>query len=170
MFLFGCTSSLYSFSKDYKPLSDERNFFEVATPVPIMTLTEEPLLYKSENLSLFGLVENISPSDDGRFIVTMSNRVVNKKPFCKSELSSSCRVTVNNNSKGNFSAILKISANDLSPGPLKIKKGSLLRIYGKLLCHEVEGGEHKCEKNSDGSIIVEGQFYRHWPRRYFVSI
>jgi len=166
----GCGAGPYGFSRHYTPLDDEEDLYDSSKEYPYEAVTSDPDDYQGKTLRWFGIVQQVEPADDGRHRVRMSHHQHQDRHLCEGETHSSCRVTVHFKSSGGFTALLKLRQEDVVPGLDKVQPGSLLHVYGKVRCRYDEDDEETiCDYDDLGGPLLDGEFYRQWPARYFVT-
>ena len=95
----------------------------------------------------------------GMAYVTLSMRNLEVRNLCESQDEASCRVTVSEHEFAILHALLKLApADDI--GDKSLNRGSLVRVVGKLT-DDVD--------QEDGSPVLKADYYRHWPRNFFVT-
>lgn len=166
----GCGAGQYGFAHEYVPLDDEEDLYEVSTEYPYEAVTSDPADFDGKLIRWFGIVQQVDPSDDGRYRVRMSHQRHQDRHLCDGEANSSCRVTVHFKSSGGFTALLALREEDVVPGLDKVQPGSLIHVYGKVRCRMDEDEEQLvCDYDDLGGPLLDGQYYRQWPARYFVT-
>jgi hypothetical protein len=68
-------------------------------------------------------------------------------------------VTVSDRTIGPFEARVRLRPEDLAQGRERINRGSLVKIYGRV----VDAG------TEENGPIIEAEWYRHWPHGMFVT-
>lgn len=167
--LAGCGAGPYGFSKYYEPLKAERGFDEKAREYTYSAVVAEPDEFQGRLIAWFGIVENMEPTADGRHLIRLSFNKHKERHLCADEANSSCRVTVNYKSTGGFSVAVTLRPEDTVPGLDKIQPGSLMRVFGKVRCRRNDEEQLQCDYDEQGGILLEGEYYRQWPARYFVT-
>jgi len=164
-----CGAGRYGFSKTYLPNAEEKTYHEQSKEFGYTDINSNPADYRNKLISWFGIVRKVTLTDDGRYQVQMSHRKHSDRHLCSSESNSSCRVTVHFKSSGNFSVLLNLKPSDTQAGLDKVQPGSLLRVFGKVRCRENDDEQMECDYDDLGGILLDGEFYRQWPARYFVT-
>lgn len=150
----------YGYAQTYVFLPDEEPVARQAdTSALYDEVRREPSRYATRTLSWFGVVEEVTLADTGTLRVEMNLRAHQARHLCEDESDASCRVTVNENSGGRFTAIFRARPEDLA-GENRVQVGSLVRVYGPI----VQG-----ETDEEGEPIVRATYYRHWPRGQYVT-
>ena len=165
----GCGAGPYGFARYYVPTDQEEPFFQQTRDYPYGVVAANPDEFDGQLISWFGIVESVSGTKDGRYLVRMTHNRHKERHLCADESNSSCRVTVHFKSSGGFSALLALRPEDLVPGLDKIQPGSLLKVYGRVRCQMAEDGQKTCDYDEQGGVILEGAYYRQWPARYYVT-
>ena len=156
--LTACGGNQYSYSRTYEPLSDEETWLEQAAEVSYEEARRDPEGHRRQLLSWFGVVQAVKPVDDGRHLVEMNLRFHQPRPLCADHSDKSCRVTVSEKRRGQFSARVHLRVDDTT-GRRRVGPGSLVRVYGK-----VSGDFDKM-----GGPILEAEYYRQWPHGTYVT-
>ncbi len=167
IFVSSCGPGIYGYSKTYSPLKDEKVYYDTAREFTYAAVASRPQDFKDYLLGWFGIVESITPSADGRYLVKMQFHKHRARHLCDGETKSTCRVTVNQRSTGVFTVKLKIREQDLVPGLDKIQPKTLIRVYGKPICKKNADNEFQCEQDEQGGVVLEGEYYRQWPARHY---
>jgi hypothetical protein len=167
--MVACGGGQYSFSREYTPLADEDELWEQAKEFTYTAVNTDPDDYDGKLIGWFGVVQKVEQGDDGRYRVQMSHRTHVKRHLCEGETSSSCKVTVQFKSSGGFTALLALRPEDVQAGLDKVQPGSLVRVYGKVICRENDDEQIECDYDDLGGIILDGEYYRQWPARHFVT-
>ena len=148
----------YGFARAYEPLLSERPHLDQAQQLPYEQVNREPYNYRGTEIAWFGVVTEMNELPDGRTEARLSFRLHQGRHLCSDEYQDSCRVTVSDNSSGQFTARMKVPASEKS-GQERLWLGSLLKIYGK------PTGDY----DQHGDPVIETTYYRHWPRGYYVT-
>lgn len=157
--LAGCAGAgPYGFSRTYEPLPSEQRHFEDAHQLSYQDVIREPNAYKNEEVSWFGVVQEVRSLPDGRARVLLTLRTHQPRHLCANESRSSCRVTVSEAQMGPFTAELKLNEEE-QRGKDRVWVGSLLKIYGK------PTGEY----DKDSGPVFDVVYHRHWPRGTYVT-
>jgi len=158
--IWGCSSAgPYGFSRSYAPLGAEEAALQGSErydPVMSKRLPDE---WRSKKLDVFGIVLARSEGRDGLADLTLSVRRLAARNLCEEADESTCRVTIGDQELARVHALVKLSQTD-NVGNDRVQPRSLLRVVGKL--------EDQSNKE-DGSDVLLGEFYRHWPAAYFVT-
>jgi hypothetical protein len=139
-------------------LLSEKGHLERAQQLPYEQVKVTPYQFRSTEIAWFGVVTDVSDLDDKRTALRLSFRVHQARHLCQDEYQDSCRVTVAENSPGQFSARLTL-ANSEKSGKERVWVGSLLKVYGQ------PTGDY----DEHGDPVIEVAYYRHWPRGYYVT-
>jgi hypothetical protein len=86
-------------------------------------------------------------------------RTLSNRNLCDELDEETCRVTVSDKEHAVVHVLAKLKGDD-QLGKLSVGAGSLLRVVGKL-SDNVDP--------DDGMPVLEVNFYRHWPRDYYVT-
>jgi hypothetical protein len=158
--LGGCHSAgQYGYAKTYDPLSEEEDAAEGAREFDPVMMEREPESWRGTKLSIFGVVKSRSEAPGGGAYLTLSVRRLLDRNLCDNPAEDSCRVSVTAHEFGLVHAVVKLlPADDI--GKLSLTAGSLVRVIGTLT--------DNVDKN-DGMQVLNGSYYRHWPRNYFVT-
>jgi hypothetical protein len=168
-FITACGPGAYGFSRYYVPTDQEETYGEQSREYTYGAVTAKPADFQGKLISWFGIVEKVTPTADGQWLIRMSYHQHRERHLCSDDTNSSCRVTVNFKSSGGFSAIIKLTGEDLVPGLAKVQPGSLMRVFGKVRCAENEDEQVDCEYDEKGGVLFDGIWYRQWPARYFLT-
>lgn len=158
--LTGCASAgPYGYSRTYVPLSAEEDAIEGARDYDPVMAERDKAEWRKHKTSLFGVVLKRADGPSGMAYLTLSMRNLEVRNLCEALDEETCRVTVSEHEFAIVHALLKLApADDL--GEKSVNRGSLLRIVGKLT-DDVDP--------EDGSVVLKGEYYRHWPRNFFVT-
>lgn len=158
--LAGCSSAgPYGYSRTYSPLSAEADAAEGARDYDPVMAERDKADWKKAKISLFGIVTKRVAGPDGSAYVTLSMRTLEARNLCDQLDEETCRVTVSQHEFAVVHAQLKLApADDI--GDKSVNRGSLLRVIGKLT-DEVDP--------EDGTAVFKADYYRHWPRNFFVT-
>lgn len=158
--LSGCSSAgPYGYSRTYTPLDAEEDAAEGAREYDPVMAERDKAEWKNSKVSVFGVVTKRSEGPAGTAYVTLSVRNLEQRNLCEQLDEATCRVTVGQNEFAVVHALLKLTpADDL--GDKSLSRGSLVRVLGKLT-DEVDP--------ADGAPVLKADYYRHWPRNYFVT-
>jgi len=149
----------YGYAREYEPLSEEEDLFEIAEAANYEDVRRDPVAYKSKLITWFGLVTGVTTDRmTGKVKVSMDLRFHQERHLCYDQFDSSCRVTISERSGGPFTAIVELRAEDAG-GKNRLYEGSLLRVYGK----------PKGDFDDQGGPILVANYYRHWPRNTYVT-
>jgi hypothetical protein len=149
----------YGFSRTYAPLSDEEDLAEGAHEYDPVMIEREPESWKKHRISVFGIVRERSQAPGGSAYLTLGVRTLAQRNLCDTASEDSCRVTVSEHDFATVHAIAKLRPED-DLGKLSLRPGALVRVIGKL--------NDEVDKN-DGAPVIVANYYRHWPRNYFVT-
>jgi len=149
----------YGFARTYEPLSDEEDFAEGAREYDPVMIEREPESWRGSKLSIFGVVKGRTHAPGGGAYLTLSVRRLEERNLCDDMADDTCRVTVSEHEFALLHAVVKLLPED-DIGKLSLAPGSLVRVIGTLT--------DNVDKN-DGMQVLTGQYYRHWPRNYFVT-
>jgi hypothetical protein len=158
--LSACSSAgPYGFSRTYAPLSAESDAAEGAREYDPVMAERDKADWKKGKVSVFGIVNKRVAGPGGVTYVTLSVRTLEVRNLCDQLDEATCRVTVGEHEFAIVHAKLKLApADDI--GALSVNRGSLVRVIGKLT-DEVDP--------DDGTPVFNADYYRHWPRNYFVT-
>jgi hypothetical protein len=168
--IVGCGPGPWGFAKYYVPTDEEATYDVRSKEYTYGAITANPEDYQDRLIAWFGVIEKVTPAEDGRWLVRFSYHQHRDRHLCADETSSSCRVTVNFKSSGGFSVLLDLRPEDLVPGLDKVQPGTLMRVFGKVLCAANEETEEiECRYDEKGGVLMEGVWYRQWPRRNYLT-
>ena len=153
----GCGGNLYGYARTYSPLSEEEEFYESAQSPPYADVKRDPAAFSKVRVGWFGVVKEVR-AEGGKTFVTMSHRAHQDRHLCSDLEEDTCRVTVQERSEGDFSAIVTFRAEDAS-GQNRVQVNSLLRVYGS------PNGDY----DASGGPVLVAEYYRHWPRGQYVT-
>ena len=149
----------YGYSRTYSALSAESDAADGAREYDPVMAERDRAEWKKNKISLFGIVNKRAEGPNGMAYVTLSVRTLEIRNLCEALDEQTCRVTVGEHEFAIVHALLKLSpADDI--GEKSINRGSLVRVLGKLT-DEVDP--------EDGTAVMKGDYYRHWPRNFFVT-
>ncbi len=158
--LLACSSAgPYGFSRTYSANDDEETAVESATEYDPVMAQREPDTWKKQKVTLFGIVTSRKEGAGGAAYLTLSMRTLANRNLCDTLDEETCRVTVSDREHAVVHALAKLNGDD-QIGKLSVGAGSLVRVVGKL-SDNVDP--------DDGMPVLEVQFYRHWPRDYYVT-
>ncbi len=158
--LSGCSSAgPYGYSRTYSPLDAEEDAAEGAREYDPVMAERDKAEWKKGKLSLFGIVGKRTEGPGGMAYVTLSVRTLEARNLCEELDEQTCRVTVGEREFAVVHALLKLAPSD-DIGSKSLNRGSLVRVVGKLT-DEVDP--------EDGTPVVKAEYYRHWPRNFFVT-
>ena len=149
----------YGFSRTYSPLDAEANAAEGAREYDPVMAERDKAEWTKHKTSLFGIVNKRAEGPGGMAYVTLSVRTLEVRNLCEALDEQTCRVTVGQHEFAVVHALLKLSPGD-DIGEKSLNRGSLVRVVGKLT-DEVDP--------EDGTPVVKAEYYRHWPRNFFVT-
>lgn len=165
----GCGAGQYGFSRTYRPLDAEEPYDAASTEYVYEDVTSDPAAYEGKPIAWFGMVKGVAATDDGRYRVSLSHHKHQPRHLCDSEADDSCRVTVHKESAGTFSALVQLRPEDTVPGLDKVQRGSLMRVFGKVRCRLNDEEKQECDHDEGGGPLLDVEYYRQWPARYFVT-
>lgn len=159
--LIGCRSAgPYSYAPKYVATSEEETAATGAREYDPVMYQREPDTWRKSTTMLFGVVSSRAPGPGGQAYLTLSVRRLEPRNLCtNANDEDTCRVTVTDRDFGKIHALVKLRPED-DVGEKSVGVGSLVRVVGQL-------GEDV--DPNDGSPIIRGSFYRHWPRYYYVT-
>jgi len=158
--LSGCSSAgPYGFSRTYSPLDAEEDAAEGAKEYDPVMAQRDKAEWKKNKISLFGIVNKRAAGPGGTAYLTLSVRTLEIRNLCEELDEQTCRVTVGEREFAIVHALVKLSPSD-DIGEKSVNRGSLVRVLGKLT-DEVDP--------EDGTPVLKGDYYRHWPRNFFVT-
>lgn len=185
--IWGCgAGGSYGYAKTYEPLSDEEELLETAdVHLSYEQVRRAPRGYVNAKLAWFGVVEEmhavpcvkglsqreLSMCQSGKKLmeVFLSYRTHRRRHLCTDASDSSCRVTVSDRDGGKVVARMSIAPSELE-GDDRIWRGSLVRIYGSPeVPKELPGPESLQVPDEDIPVIVNVDWYRHWPMGRYVT-
>ena len=150
----------YGHATHYAPLSDEESAAKGARDYDPVMYARVPEEWKKHRTSLFGVVASRSPGPGGAAYLTVTVRRLEPRNLCDSWRSEdTCRVTVSDRDFGMVHALARLKPED-DVGEISLGPGSLVRVIGTF-GQDVDPG--------DGGPILRADYYRHWPRGYFVT-
>ncbi len=159
--LAGChAAGPYGYSRMYAPLSDEANAAEGAKEYDPVMMEREPGAWKGQRVSVFGVVKQRGQAPGGMAYLTLSVRTLATRNLCDQMDEDTCRVTVSDHEFAVLHAMVKLRPED-DIGQTSLGMGSLVRVIGKLT-EDVD--------KTDGTQILQANYYRHWPRNFYVTM
>lgn len=158
--LSACSSAgPYGYSRTYAPLSAEDAAAEGAREYDPVMAERDKADWKKAKVSVFGIVTKRTEGPSGMAYVTLSVRTLEARNLCEQLDDETCRVTVGEHEFAIVHALLKLAPGD-DIGEKSLNRGSLVRVLGKLT-DDVDP--------DDGSVVMKADYYRHWPRHFFVT-
>jgi len=159
--LMGCSGAgPYGHSPHYVPLAEEESAGAGVREYDPIMYAREPEDWKKHKSSLFGVVTSRSPGAGGAAYLTVTVRRLEPRNICDSLRSDdTCRVTVSDRDFGAVHMLVRLKPED-DVGEISLGPGSLVRVIGTF-GQDVDAG--------DGGPILRADYYRHWPRGYFVT-
>jgi hypothetical protein len=156
----GCSSAgPYGYSRTYSPLDAEEKAADGAREYDPVMAERDKAEWRKHAVSLFGIVTKRSEGPGGLAYLSLSVRTLEVRNLCESHDEETCRVTVSEREFAVVHALAKLAPGD-DIGEKSVNRGSLVRIVGKLT-DEVDP--------EDGTAVFKADYYRHWPRNYFVT-
>lgn len=160
LLLTACSSAgPYGYSRTYTPLSAEDDAAEGAREYDPVMAERDKADWKKNKVSVFGIVNKRSEGPAGMANLTLSVRTLEARNLCDTHDEETCRVTVSQHEFAIVHALVKLAPGD-DIGEKSVNRGSLLRVIGKLT-DDVDP--------DDGAATLKADYYRHWPRNYFVT-
>jgi len=153
----GCGGNIYGYSRTYEPLSEEAPFYESGESPAYADVRRDPADFGAKRIAWFGVVKQLR-AQGGKTLVSLSHRAHWERHLCSDMETETCRVTVQERTEGDFSALVSLRPDDAG-GQNRVQVNSLLRVYGK------PNGEY----DASGGPILVGDYYRHWPRGQYVT-
>ena len=158
--LVGCSSAgPYGYSRTYTPLSAESDAADGAREYDPVMAERDKADWTKAKVSVFGIVTKRAEGPAGTAYVTLSVRNLEERNLCEELDEQTCRVTVGQHEFAIVHAQLKLAPSD-DIGEKSLNRGSLVRVLGKLT-DDVDP--------DDGAVVLKGDYYRHWPRNFFVT-
>lgn len=158
--LVGCSSAgPYGYSRTYAPLGAESDAADGAHEYDPVMAERDKADWKKKKVSVFGIVTKRAEGPAGTAYVTLSVRNLEERNLCEQLDEQTCRVTVGQHEFAIVHAQLKLAPSD-DIGEKSLNRGSLVRVLGKLT-DDVDA--------DDGGVVLKGDYYRHWPRNFFVT-
>jgi hypothetical protein len=156
----GCHSGgPYGHSKIYAPTGDEERAISAAKEYDPVMAQRAPEQWRNKPIALFGVVTNRGSGPGGAAYVALSVRALEPRNLCESDDEDTCRVAVSDREYARIHVLLNLVADD-DLGEHSVGMSSLLRVVGKV-GDDIDP--------IDGTPIVRANFYRHWPRGFFVT-
>jgi hypothetical protein len=160
LLITACSSTgPYGYSRIYSPLAGEADAVNGVREYDPVMAERDKAEWTKHKTSLFGVVVKRAEDPSGMAYVTLSVRTLEVRNLCETHDEETCRVTVSEHEFAVVHALLKLTPGD-EIGEKSLNRGSLVRIVGKLT-DEVDP--------EDGSVVVKADYYRHWPRNFFVT-
>jgi hypothetical protein len=153
------SAGLYGHAQSYEPLSDEATAAADAKEYDPVMAKRQPEEWKNKPVKLFGVVVSRQEGPGGAADLKLSVRTLEPRNLCESTDEDSCRVTVSDHEHAMVHALVKLQGED-DIGKLSVGASSLLRIVG-VIRDDVDP--------NDGTPVMQVEYYRHWPRGYFVT-
>lgn len=149
----------YGYSRSYEPLSAEEAAAAGARELDPVMAKRVPQEWKRSRVSVFGVVLERADAAGGVADLTLSMRTLAERNLCDAAEETTCRVTVSPHEHARVHAIVKLRSSDVS-GTHGLQAGSLVRVIGRLAAGPAA---------SDGTSVLEVEYYRHWPRGEYVT-
>jgi hypothetical protein len=150
----------YGYARSYSPLSEEEDAAEGTKEYDPVMIEREPGSWRGQRLSIFGVVKQRSQAPGGNAYLTLSVRTLATRNLCDQMDEDTCRVTVSDHEFAVLHAIVKLRPED-DLGKQSLAPGSLVRVVGTL----TDGVD-----KTDGMQVLKGNYYRHWPRNFYVTM
>lgn len=115
--------------------------------------------WSGKRVSVFGIVEEHGTADDGSDRLVLSIRTLQDRNLCESAAEDSCRVTVSEHEFAQLEARVQLKPSEVE-GEHRLGRGSLVRVIGKI---------SEPLDDTAGRYVIVANYYRHWPRKYFVT-
>lgn len=150
----------YGHAPEYAQTSDEsRQTTGTKEYDPVMA-QRKPDEWRTTPTALFGVVTGRTSGKHGAAYLTLSVRRLAPRNLCANANDrDTCRVTVSDQDFGVVHAEVLLSGED-DVGEHSVGSGSLVRLVGTVAESPDPG---------DGSPVVKGRWYRHWPRGFYVT-
>ena len=153
----GCGSAgQYGHSRTYTPLGPESDLAAQAKQYDPVMAQRQPAKWRGQLVSVFGVVTKRYKDANGVTKLVLSVRILEPRNLCESAEEDSCRVTVSEKMHGRIHALLELQPDD-QRGEHSLGPRSLVRVIGKL------------SDAKDGLPLLTAQYYRHWPRDFYVT-
>lgn len=150
----------YGHAREYVPLSGEEKAAKGAVDYDPVMAKRMPDQWLGKKLSVFGIVKKRDAGTGGSAKVQLSVRILENRNLCENQRSeSTCRVTVSEREHAVIHAQVKLKGDD-DIGPKSVGIGSLVRVIGTM---------RDSVDASDGNPVIEVDYYRHWPRNFYVT-
>jgi hypothetical protein len=150
----------YGHAPNYAPLSEEETAVAGAREYDPVMFQRQPEEWRQKPSFLFGIVTARSAGPSGTAQLKLSVRRLEPRNLCaNSNDEDSCRVTVSNRDFGMVTVAVSLKGED-DVGERSVGAGSLVRVTGTF-GQEVDP--------QDGSPLLRGTYYRHFPRGYYVT-
>lgn len=149
----------YGYSKVYSPLSEEEEAAEGAKKYDPVMAERFASEWKGKRVSVFGVVTLRRPGPNGTTDLTLSVRTLAPRNLCDEGGEDTCRVTVSEREYGIVHALVKLKSGD-NIGEHSVGSGSLVRVIA-VRVDDVN--------SDDGNPVLKAQYYRHWPRNFYVT-
>jgi hypothetical protein len=146
-------------SPKYQPLSEEEAALEGSTEYDPVMASRSPDKWRNKSIHLFGIVTERKAAPGGLADVTLSMRALEPRNLCETSEDDSCRVTVSEREHARVHVLLNLRPNG-DIGAESVGTMSLLRVVGKLVDEP---------SAQDGLPVIRADYYRHWPRNYYVT-
>jgi hypothetical protein len=149
----------YGYSRSYSPLDAEEDAAQGAREYDPVMIERDKAEWKKGKVSVFGIVTKRAEGPAGTAYLTLSVRTLEARNLCEELDEETCRVTVGEREFAVVHAQLKLAPSD-DIGDKSLNRGSLVRVVGKLT-DDVDA--------EDGTPVLKADYYRHWPRNFFVT-
>jgi hypothetical protein len=143
----------------YVPASGEDRAASPAAEYDAFGFERAPDKLKGKQVWAFGVVTQRRPGPNGTAYLALSIRTLQPRNLCENAEEDSCRVTVSDREMGRVHIMAPLKGED-DMGENSVGLGSLVRIVGRV-AEEVDPG--------DGTGVIRAEFYRHWPRGFYVT-
>jgi hypothetical protein len=150
----------YGFASKYAPLDAEEEATARAADYDPVMFQRDAEGWRKRRASLFGVVAARGAGPGGGAYVRLSVRRLEPRNLCDSANDEdSCRVTVSDKDFGVVHAVVALRPED-DFGEHSLGPGSLVRVVGRF--------GQELDPN-DGQPVMRAEYYRHWPRNYYVT-
>jgi hypothetical protein len=144
----------------YAPDDEEAKRTEVATEYDPVMFQRDREKWRTKQVKLFGVVTTRGAGPGGGAYLTLTVHRLEARNLCEvRDNEDSCRVTVSDKDFGVVHAIAKLQPND-DFGEFALGPGSLVHVFGQF-------GEDL--DPNDGQPVMRAEYYRHWPRKFYVT-
>ena len=144
----------YGYDREYVLLDAEEPHAAETTEVTYEEVRRKPGDFAGTTVGWFGVVTAVDVDASGSGVLSLNFRILQPRNLCADERASSCRVTVSGETEHIFEAKVALREEDRVEGRDRLWAGSLVKVYGEVTP----------TLSDAGGVVVDAEWYRHWPR------